>query len=428
MIWLVRHVFAVINQSIRLYFRNKKINRPGKPKCTVVAWNLSHNPVGRAFLFADFLKPEYDTKLVGPIFSQYGERLWKPLRGYPIKVENFMASEFPAFLDEAKEFVKNQEPVDLVIICKPRLPSLLIGLMIAEKNGAKVILDIDDHELSFFESQTALTTEDLEKKDSTSLFSPYSENWTRYCESLIPDFPSITVSNETLQKKFGGTIIPHVRDELVFNPWLYNRKRIREKFGYKPTDKVILFLGTARAHKGFMEIPKAVKKLNNPNYKVCLIGKIRGEKMKNEIKLSEYDFVQVIEDVKFVRLPRVLMIADLICLFQDPSSPVSKYQTPAKLSDALMMGIPVLATPVEPVLPFINAGSIIALDEGISVERKIDNILSTKGRSRMSAIKEVNKLKTKISYSESLELVGQLEGRQNLRISSTEIINVINQK
>ncbi|MCP4456914.1 MAG: glycosyltransferase family 4 protein, partial [Cytophagales bacterium] len=356
MIWLIRYLYARLQQSIGLYFRNKKINRPNKPKCTVVAWNLSHNPVGRAFLFADFLKPEYDTKLVGPIFPQYGEKLWKPLRGYPINVESFIAKDFPDFWTQAEEFVDNQEPVDLVIICKPRLPSILIGLLIAKKNNAKVVLDIDDHELSFFENRTPLSAVELDKEDSVNLLSPHSESWTRYCESLIADFPTRTVSNITLQEKFGGTIIPHVRDELVFNPWLYNRRKMRKKYGYGRKDRVVLFLGTPRVHKGTMAIPEAIKKLNNPNYKVCLIGRVRGEKMKEQMDLEQYDFVQTIKDIKFNSLPRHLMIADLICLLQDVDSPVSKYQMPAKLSDALMMGIPVIATPVEPLKPFIDEG------------------------------------------------------------------------
>ena len=404
MIWLAQHIFALINQFIRLYLRNKRINRQGKPKCTVVAWNLSHNPVGRAFLFADFLKPEYDTKLVGPIFSQYGERLWKPLRGYPLDIESFAAEASPEFFNQAEEFVKNQEPVDLIIICKARLPSIFLGLMIAEKNGANVILDIDDHELSFFENKTPLSAIKLEKEEPSNLFSPHAASWTRYCESLIPNFPNITVSNETLQTKFGGTIVPHVRDELVFNPWLYNRKKIRTKFGYNPKDKVVLFLGTVRAHKGFIEIPKAIKKLNNPNYKVCLVGKLRGEKMKKEIDLTDYDFVQVIEDVKFTRLPRILMAADLICLLQDPDSPVSKYQIPAKLSDALMMGIPVLATSVEPLKPFIEGGLVEVIDAQFNLEKKIDQVFSQKRNNQV----EPEKIIREIHYSASLRTIEKI--------------------
>lgn len=333
-----------------------------KGSVLVVCWSMSHNPLGRAFLFADFLRRDYKTKIIGPTFNKFGKKIWLPLRGYLKGAETFTASSnLNEFIKQTQEFVEDQPAVDIVIICKPRLPSILIGLLVAQKNDAKVLLDIDDYELAFFDNQQPLELEEAISQ-GLDLTNPYHETWTRVCHSLIKEFPNRIVSNHKLQEKFGGAIIPHVRNERIFNPKLYNRKKIRKKHGYSEGDKVILFLGTPREHKGFEEIPKALKEIGNPNYKFCLIGKIRSDKLRERFENEWGDFVQAFNDSDFRDLPEKLMIADLICLLQDQDSVVSQYQLPAKLMDAMAMEVPVIATLTYPLKDWTKTEGIIPLE------------------------------------------------------------------
>ncbi len=345
-----------------------------KGSILVVCWNMSHNPLGRAFLFADFLRRDYKTKIVGPTFTKFSKRIWFPLRKYLKGADTFPAANFPEFLDQATEFAKRQPKVDIVVICKPRLPSILIGLLVAQKNNARVILDIDDYELAFFENQKPLELQEAIQK-GLDLSNPYHETWTRVCHSMVDKFPNRIVSNHMLQEKFGGIIIPHVRNERIFNPKLYNRKKIRKKYGYSETDKVILFLGTPREHKGFERIPKALKEIGNPTYKFCLIGKIRNDVLRERFHQEYGDFVQSFSDSDFRDLPEKLMLADLICLLQDEDSLVSEYQLPAKLMDALAMGVPVLARPVGPLVQFAAEGLLIP-HTGKSLREAIEEIFT----------------------------------------------------
>ncbi|MEQ9230632.1 MAG: glycosyltransferase [Cyclobacteriaceae bacterium] len=344
-----------------------------KGSVLVVCWNMSHNPLGRAFLFADFLRRNYHTKIVGPIFPKFSKKIWFPLRKYLRGADTFTASNFPEFLDQATEFAKSQPKVDIVIICKPRLPSIFIGLLIAQKNNAKVILDIDDYELAFFENQDPLLLEDA-IKDGLDLSCPYHETWTRICQSWIHLFPYRIVSNHKLQEKFGGTIIPHVRNERIFDPQFYNRSWIRKKHGYSPSDKVILFLGTPREHKGFEEIPRALKKIGNPNYKFCLIGKIRNDALRTRFLKKYGHLAQVFTDSDFRDLPEKLCIADMICLLQDEKSLVSEYQLPAKLIDAIAMEIPVLVRPIGPLEHYANQDMVISLTDPKKLAETIDQL------------------------------------------------------
>ncbi len=354
----------------------------------MVCWSMSHNPLGRAFLFWDFLRRDYRTKVIGPIFPKFSKKIWFPLRKYLRGADTFTAANFPEFLDQAQQLANRQKAVDIVIICKPRLPSILIGLLVAQKNNAKVILDIDDYELAFFENREPLELEDAIKQ-GLDLSNPFHETWTRICHSWIKHFPNRIVSNYTLQEKFGGTIIPHVRNERIFNPKFYNRSRIRRRHGYSDSDKVILFLGTPREHKGFMEIPKALKEIGNPAYKFCLIGKIRNNALRERFHQEFGDFVQIFHDSDFRDLPEKLMLADLICLLQDEDSLVSEYQLPAKLIDALAMGIPGLARPVGPLVQFAEESMIIPLTSE-TLGESIEEIFTHLEAHKKAALKNRN--------------------------------------
>lgn len=380
-----------------------------RKKCIVVCWNASHNPIGRAFLFADFLKPEYKTLLVGPIFPKYGPKIWKPLRGYPIKTKFFKGQDFPALLEDIDKFAESIPAADLIIICKPRMPSILLGLKLASKNDAKVILDIDDHELAFCSEQTPLEKEAVLASSLEERLNPFSDTWTRYAESIVDSFKSKSVSNVALQRKFGGSIIPHVRDDYRFNPRRYPRNLIRRAFGYKKSDRIVLFLGTPREHKGFQYLPNALAEINNPNYKLLIVGKIKSKALRKQFA-EEFNlpFIKNIGDVSFRLAPYILAMGDLVCLIQDPESPVSKYQMPAKFTDALAMGIPVIATATEPFQPLIHDGLVTELKMDERLSEKIDFVLSNLEIRQKVQVNEAI-FSEKFSYSYGLSVINDLQ-------------------
>ena len=367
------------------HFFGKRIK---KTSYLVVSWEMSHNPVGRAFLFADFLRDSSSkTLLFGPFFKRYGKRIWKPLRKYPIRTETFNADVFPNFLVNCKSVVKELDHYDRVIICKPRIPSILIGLLYSKYRNIPFILDIDDHELSFFKNSEKLSLDDLWKLDHDALLEPYEQAWTQYAESLVEHFPVRVVSNDALKTKFGGTIIPHVRNQKIFDPKRYNRNKIRTKLGIKEENRVVLFLGTPRPHKGFLAIPEALNAIGNENYKFLLVGKIRGDEARKEFSLNGDAVMHVDADSSFKDLPKYLAAADLICLIQDESSPISQYQMPAKFTDALSMEVPVIGTNVPPLKNLADRGLIELLKEDESLADKIDNVFSNYPKYKSKAIK-----------------------------------------
>ena len=353
-----------------------------KPKVAVVSWDMSHNPVGRAFLLADMVKGDCDVELIGPIFPFYGQELWPPLQNADIKNCTFIADSFKEFVRGCKELAQAQK-YDFVYVGKARFPSLFIGMLIKYYSQCPLILDIDDCELSFFKNETeASWTELIQQIDSPQGQKPYSEIWTRFCENLIPLADALTVSNVALQQRYGGLIVRHARDEKVFDPTLYDRTAIRAEFGYGDRDKVVLFLGTPRPHKGIFRIAEALETINDPRLVLCIIGTINDKRVSDRFAAYKKARIDFHENQPWERLPELVSMADLICILQDPNSPISEYQIPAKLTDAIAMNVPVLITDVPPLADIIAAKCTVAVDDE-RLESAIKNLINSDSKASL---------------------------------------------
>ena len=225
--------------------------REARTKVSVIAWDVGHNPLGRAYLLADVLRNEYEVELIGAHFPRFGTEVWKPLWGdRRVTLKTFRGANFPEHLGRMED-VAEQIEGDVIYVSKPRLPSLELAILAKLHRNRPVVLDIDDYELGFFEDRRPLSMAELKAgSPDPDVDCPHDGVWTRLSETLIPHFERITVSNEELRRKYGGTVLPHVRDEADFAPDLYPRNAIRRELGFAPDDKVILFAGTPHMHKG----------------------------------------------------------------------------------------------------------------------------------------------------------------------------------
>ena len=345
-------------------------------KISVIAWDLAHNPLGRTYLLADVLRNDYDVEIIGAKFPTFGNDIWKPLRDCSRVIIKFVPGErFPEHfwtMDALAEHIDG----DVIYVSKPRLPSLELAILAKLRKNRPIILDIDDDELSFFENREPLSLNELKtNRACLDVDVPYGEAWTRICESLIPHFEHITVSNEELRKKYGGTILPHIRDEHDFDPTVYPREAIRRTLGFASEDKVILFAGTPRMHKGLARLVAALRELDRPTYKLLVVGSPADGDVGNLLRNVDPHRVTLLPDVPFADLPGYLCAADLVALLQDEKAPPSAFQIPAKFTDALSMGIPVLAGNAPPLLHLANDG-LVELLQDATPARKIDEIFS----------------------------------------------------
>jgi len=341
---------------------------PAPGKVTVVAWDVCHNAVGRAYMLADVLARDFCVEVAGARFKRYGGRVWPPIAGEKIPVPSFAGRDFPGHIQAMRQFASKLDG-DVLLISKPRLPALALAALALQIRPRPVVLDVDDHETAFFPEQQPLKPEEaLAAFERGEGREPFGEVWTRCAENFIELFRARTVSNRLLQKKFGGEIIPHVRDEKLFDPRLYDRRLVRKKFGFSENDRVVLFLGTPRRHKGLVQLKEALAQVGG-NCRLCLIGNITDPALLKALLSGPPGLVRLFPSRPFSQLPESLMLADAVCLLQDKDSPVSRYQLPAKFVDALAMGVPVLATPAGPMEEICRRGLAEAVGEDDLVER-----------------------------------------------------------
>lgn len=328
---------------------------------------MGHNGVIRPYLHTEMLAREHDAELLGVNFPRFGTDLWEPLRDASVPIRRFAGRELPEFVADAEAFTRELAP-DLVYVSRARLPSLLLGALIKDHCGAPVIVDIDDLELSFFGGGSGLTLDELEQhRDEPGFKVAHGELWTRAVHELVTDADAVTVSNHVLQRIYGGTVLLQVRDERVFNPALYDRDAIRAELGFSPVDRVILFVGTPRRHKGLSRIVDALEQLQHLEYKLCVVGSVPDDGLRAELEAAP--FVTIVAGRPLAETPALTTVGDLVCVPQDPESEIARHQTPGKVTEALAMRVPVLAEPVAPMEPFVTAGVVTPIGDAPLAEQ-----------------------------------------------------------
>ena len=323
----------------------------------VLAWDVGHNPYGRAYLIAEALARRYRVVLIGFQFPRYGSDVWVPLRGAAIEPVVIRGCDFPEFQQQLESLANKIDP-DVVIACKARLPTVQLGMMLKAVRNRPVIVDVDDHELSFFRNQAPLDS--VAGLPDDALQVPHDEAWTRRVESLLPFADELLVSNAALQSRFGGVLIPHARDERAFDPATVSGAAIRRQLDLPEQERLVLFVGTPRPHKGVLELAAAVRACRVLNCRLVVVGKPPDAAFGKALSEAGGDRLAMLDDQPFDALPGLLAAADLVCLLQDQNSAVSQYQLPAKVIDALAMGVPVLATATPPLENLIAAGLVQA--------------------------------------------------------------------
>lgn len=343
-----------------------------KPRMLVVSWDMGHNPVGRAYLLADIARIYYDVKLIGPQFQQYGTALWGPLRGQTnLPIDIFPGGLIPEYLATLLKVVE-KNPADVVYVSKPRLPSLIFGFLMQLKYGCALVVDSDDHELSFFKNDTPLSISQaiqaaIADPNGTSM--PHSEVWTRLGEHLLQYAGAVTVSNIALQKKFGGTIVRHARDENTFFVSSQQRKAIRHEFGLRDDQVAVVFLGTPRPHKGIYKVAAALEAINDPRLVFVIVGTITDARTRNKLAQYKRANIRFFENQPWSRLHEIVAMADIVPVLQVAEDRIADFQIPAKLTDAIALNVPVVATRVPPLEDFRDLGAFHWVDSDDDLEK-----------------------------------------------------------
>ena len=315
-------------------------------KITILSFDLSDNATGRADLLARLLAPHHRVAVVGP---QFGARPWSPVTGGTIAYEAVPARRYPGFLRDIGA-VLDRVDGDVVYASKPRPTSYGLALLARRRRRRPLLLDIDDWELGFFYRSGAWGR----LGRALNLSNPNGLTWTWLCERLVPAADALTVASRFLKERFGGTLLPHVRDTDAWNPERYDAAPTRAALGFGRSP-VVMFLGTPRGYKGVDDLVAAVGRLGG-RVTLALVGVKPGSEGAHRWGASP--FVRIVGEIPFDDVPRYLVAADVVAVPQRATTDTVG-QVPAKLFDAMALGRPIVATTVSMIPEILDGCGLV---------------------------------------------------------------------
>ena len=374
-------------------------------KICILCFDLSNNSLGRAGLMAMALASKHEVEIIGP--SKSGD-IWFPLKDMDIPIRTYPWKRYPFFISTIRKMIKGMN-ADVIIACKLRPTSFGIALIKKLTSNIPVIADIDDWELGFLYHSGFWGTVGRFFNFSNPNGLPY----TWLMERLIGFANSTIVSNRFLQNKFSGTLIYHCRDTSILDPEKFDSDSIKNRLGIK-NRKVVMFLGTPRAHKGIQELFIAIEKINDPDVILVLVGADSSIQSHIDNMKSNQDRIVVFPKIPFKDLPEYLAVADILVIPQRRTTD-TEGQIPAKLFDAMAMAKPIITTPISDIPEVLGEnGFFIEPEDPDQLANTIEYILShpeealLKGKKARERCKELYDLKV-------------LEKELNLQIENLEL-------
>ncbi|MBK1654662.1 hypothetical protein CKO29_08075 [Allochromatium vinosum] len=400
----------------RQRYRRERAATNATPRVAVCGWSLGHNPAGRVDTLARLYQSMAEVEIIGCLFPSWGRTIWAPIRNTPIPIHSLLVEDESRFIEQALELVL-AHPYDVLHLSKPRLPNILIGLLYKWLWEASVLVDIDDEELAFVGADAPLRLDQCLLQPLGSLIDKTS---TRLAVGLANSFDGVTVANAALQQRYSGAIIRHARDEQQFQPSSERRQRAREPLGIAPEQRVVLFLGSPRQHKGLLETGQALASLARTDTLLLVIGSFPPDllSLREALRAIPGLNVRFLDDQPFERIPDLLASGDIAVLMQDPASLAARFQTPAKLSDALAMGLTVLAEPTPGLAEFVECGAVTAVSRE-HLAPALRQAIEATGAKRRQAPVAHPAFVTRLSYAANRPVVQSLlesRGRDHGRL------------
>lgn len=311
-------------------------------KVTLIASNLSSNGMGRVILLAEALSRRFEVQIVG---TWWGDGTWPPVARSDWQITGVPGDSWPGYLSGIARLLTAIDG-DVIIACKVRLPSLGVALLKRLTARTPVILDIDDDEL-------AMTEAGASSPIVARLRHPNAYIMTRLVHRLWRFADGIFCVSEHFRRLYGGVIVPHARDAAAFQPATVDRDAIRRELGLTPGEVAVGFIGTPHEEKGVEDIFAAAHLLGDPAIRPMIVG--IGPEGAYIAALSEkYSQRPILIPIQpREKVPYFLAACDVIALPQRRTAKTLG-QMPAKLTDAMAMGKPVVASALADIPAYLD--------------------------------------------------------------------------
>src|SRR5207245_2721100 len=281
-----------------------------------------------------------------------GDAVWRPARDGAVRYRALPGARWPRFGATLPALARLADG-DVLFASKPRPTSFGVALLARRQRRRPLILDIDDWELGFFYRAGFWGRVGR----LLNLGNPNGLPWTWLAERFVARADALTVASRFLADRFGGILVPHVRDTEAWAPERFDRAAARARLGVGDA-RVVMFLGTPRGHKGVEDLVEATAGLDG----ACLVLVGADPASAAARRWAAREHVKVIGEIPFDDVPRYLVAADVVAVPQRATTDTVG-QVPAKLFDAMALGRPIVSTSVS-MIPEILEGCGIVVEPG----------------------------------------------------------------
>ena len=341
-------------------------------KVSILCFDVSDNALGRAWLLARLLEPLGSVEIIGP---RFGPAVWEPVAEEAVTVRSIPGGRFPGFAARLPALARMADG-DLIYASKPRLTSAGIGYLARLGRRRPLLLDIDDWETGFFLRGGLWGTVGR----AVNLSNPRGFTWTWLMERLRGFADGVTVASRFLEQRFGGVLIPHVRDTDRWAPGRAEPGPARERLSVDK-ERVVMFLGTPRGYKGVEDLAAAVARLARPDVALALVGTDPDSETGRAL-LARYPGIRLVGRVPIAQVPSFLSAADVVVVPQRESSD-TRGQVPAKLFDAMALGRPIVSTRVSMIPEILEGcGALVAPGDVAGLASAIGRLLDQPDEAR----------------------------------------------
>lgn len=327
-------------------------NSKQKTKISIVVSDLSRSGSGRwggavrPFLIAQALrKLNYHVELVGVAYNYDTDAIPDtdlPIFAYPC---GYHAGFF-----RAGYRVLNKIDGDIIYAVKPKTSSFGLALLRKKWKNRPLILDIDDWELSWYGGDRPTQpfnpvqlAKDLLKTDGALRY-PDHPLYLRWLEDLVSQADCVTTHNQFLQERFGGVYLPNGKDVHLFDPKGYDCQKSREEYGLQDY-KILMFPGAPRPYKGVEDLLEALEILQDNSLRLAIVGGSPYDNYDRQLKEHWGKWIIEIPKSPVSKMPEIVAAAHVVVVPQR-DTPAAQAQFPLKLTDAMAMEKPILATKV----------------------------------------------------------------------------------
>ena len=331
--------------------RPARAGEMSRPDITFLVPNIGGPSLGFALAYARALAARWRVQMVGPDF--WGVGVMPMYRGgfdYTIVPARHLY-RYPDYWWESRRLARAVTG-DVIFAVKAMPQTVGVALREKRRRGAKVVVCLDEWDGALMARRNPAERRAWWRRH---WLHPLEENYYPRVERLLPQADQIVSTSSFLQRRFGGVVVRMGADTERFRPLAPEDKAaVRAELGIAPEQRVIVFGGMVRPHKGVELILEAMAQAADPALRLLVIGPVT-ETLAALMQGPQGAKIIAAGQKPSAEMPRWLGAGDLTVLPMKDDQ-LAHSQVPCKVFEAMAIGQPVLAGAVSD-LPEIVSGA-----------------------------------------------------------------------